>query len=64
MRLFNSIQLAILFCIYPYILTWVLSAAFYGATVLFWVGVVGYFFSFACIVKSIYNSFGREQGWW
>ena len=46
MRFFNSIQITVLFAIYPFITNWVRTAEFYGHLVMFWVLVVGYVFSF------------------
>jgi len=61
MKLFNSIQLVVLFMIYPFVLQWVLGCIFYGATVLFWALVIGYIFSGIGMVVAVYESF--ETRW-
>ena len=60
MKLFNSIQLVVLFMIYPFVLQWVLGAAFYGSLVLFWALVVGYVFSAWGMIFAVYESFDKR----
>lgn len=61
MRIFNSIQLTVLFAIYPFVANWVKDAAFYGHTVLFWVLVVGYVFSFWGIAYAVHEALKWED---
>ena len=56
MRTFNSIQITVLFAIYPFVANWVRTAEFYGHAVLFWVLVVGYVFSFAAMAFAVYHA--------
>lgn len=56
MRIFNSIQLTVLFCIYPFVTQWVHKASFYGHNVLFWILCVGYVFSFWGMAYAVYEA--------
>lgn len=57
MKFFNSIQLTLLFCVFPYGIQWVYNSNFYGSSVLFWILVLGYIASFFGIVYAVYSSF-------
>ena len=61
MRVFNSIQITVLFCIYPFVAMWVKDTTFYGHNVLFWVLVVGYVFSFWAMCYAVYEALVRDN---
>lgn len=61
MRLFNSIQLTVLFCIYPFICQWVKSTSFYAHNILFWILVIGYVLSFIGMAYAVYEALERDR---
>jgi len=56
MRVFNSIQITVLFCLYPFVTQWVMNAGFYGQHVLFWILCVGYVFSFGGMAYAVHEA--------
>lgn len=56
MKIFNSIQLTLLFSCYPFICQWVHGSNFYAHMILFWVLVLGYVASFCGMTYVVYNS--------
>jgi len=57
MKLFNSIQLTLLFALMPFLCQWVQGANFYAHSIVFWVLVLGYVASFGGIVYAVHTSF-------
>ncbi len=53
---FNALQLTALFSVFPFLLDWVRSASFYGASPIFWIGVIVYFIGFCGMVVAVLNS--------
>lgn len=57
MKIFNSIQLVVLFAISPFIIQWVHNADFYAHVVIQWILIVGYVFGFGGMVYAVYENF-------
>jgi len=63
MRLFNSLQIAIIFAAWPFIISWIADAEFKGATAAFYAACGAYIVAFFCMVGCVYDTLGKDK-WW
>ena len=56
MKLFNSIQIAVLFSAMPWVVNWLANAEFRHAGPLFWVAVMAYVIQFILVTAAIYKA--------
>lgn len=59
-RLFNALQLTVLFAVWPFLTMWVKDATFTGNTAVFWIMLIGYVIGFAGMVFCVYDSMDRN----
>ena len=58
-KLFNAIQIVILFALWPFITQWAKTATFIGAGIVFWIMVVAYCIGFICMIYAVRLSFDK-----
>ena len=53
MRTFNSIQMVVLFALWPFIAQWVKTSTFVMSSTVFWIMVVAYFIGFIGMIFAV-----------
>lgn len=59
MKLFNAFQITAAFVAWPFLISWLDTAQFRGATAAFWSSAVFYVVGFFAMVGSVYNSIDK-----
>lgn len=53
MRIFNAVQIVVLYSLYPFLVQWLYTADFYAVKAAFWVALLGYIASFGGMVYAV-----------
>ena len=56
MRLFNAVQVTVLFAVFPFLVAWVGQQEFRGSTAVLYATGAAYVVSFGCMVASVYTA--------
>lgn len=59
MKTFNSIQAVVLFALWPFLLGWLNTATFTGATVALWICGIAYVVGFVMMIISVRIAIGE-----